>query len=163
MNDLAIIDRFTNIFSRYIDSGFGLVNGEVAFLAATLVAIDITLAGLWWAMDGQNEVMARLVKKVLYVGVFAFILGNFNWLAGIVFRSFSGLGLMASGSSLTPAELLQPGRLAQVGVDTAAPLLARVGELSGFTSVFANLETIVVLLLAWFGAFLCCRFSYSSP
>jgi type IV secretion system protein TrbL len=101
-------------------------------------------------MDGQNEVMARLVKKVLYVGVFAFILGNFNWLAGIVFRSFSGLGLMASGSSLTPAELLQPGRLAQVGVDTAAPLLARVGELSGFTSVFANLETIVVLLLAWF-------------
>lgn len=151
MNDLAIIDRFTSIFSRYIDSGFGLVNGEVAFLSATLVVIDITLAGLWWAMDGgQNEVMARLVKKVLYVGVFAFILGNFNSLAGIVFRSFSGLGLMASGSSLTAAEFLQPGRIAQVGVDTAAPLLARVGELSGFTKVFANLETIVVLLLAWF-------------
>jgi len=56
MNDLAIIDRFTNIFSRYIDSGFGLVNGEVVFLSATLVAIDMTLAGLWWAMDqGQNE------------------------------------------------------------------------------------------------------------
>jgi type IV secretion system protein TrbL len=151
MNDLAIIDRFTNIFSRYIDSGFGLVNGEVVFLSATLVAIDMTLAGLWWAMDqGQNEVMARLIKKVLYVGAFAFILGNFNSLAGIVFRSFSGLGLMASGATLTPAEFLQPGRFAQVGVDTAAPLLARVGELSGFTSVFANLETIVVLLLAWF-------------
>lgn len=150
MNDLAIIDRFTNIFSRYIDSGFGLVNGEVAFLSATLVVIDMTLVGLWWAMDrGQNEVTARLIKKVLYVGVFAFILGNFNWLAGIVFRSFSGLGLMASGSTLTAAEFLQPGRLAQVGVDTAAPLLARVGELSGITKVFANLETIVVLLLAW--------------
>lgn len=151
MNDLAVIDRFTNVFSRYIDSGFGLVNGEVAFLSATLVVIDITLAGLWWAMDrGQSEVMARLIKKVLYVGVFAFILGNFNWLAGILFRSFSSLGLMASGSSLTAAEFLQPGRLAQVGVDTAAPLLSRVGELSGITKVFANLETIVVLLLAWF-------------
>ncbi|CAP44974.1 P-type conjugative transfer protein TrbL [Bordetella petrii] len=150
MNDLAIIDRFTNIFSRYIDSGFGLVNGEVAFLSATLVVIDMTLAGLWWAMDhGQNDVLARLIKKVLYVGVFAFILGNFNWLSGIVFRSLSGLGLMASGSSLTIAEFLQPGRLAQVGVDTAAPLLERVGDLSGFTSVFANLDTIVVLLLAW--------------
>src|SRR3546814_4194598 len=89
----------------------------------------MTLVGLWWAMDrGQNEVTARLIKKVLYVGVFAFILGNFNWLAGIVFRSFSGLGLMALGSTLTAAEFLQPGRLAQVGVDTAAPLLARVGD-----------------------------------
>src|SRR3546814_13892874 len=55
----------------------------------------------------------------------------------------------SAGSSLTIAEFLQPGRLAQVGVDTAAPLLERVGDLSGFTSVFANLDTIVVLLLAW--------------
>src|SRR3546814_18310744 len=97
----------------------------------------MTLVGLWWAMDrGQNEVTARLIKKVLYVGVFAFILGNFNWLAGIVFRSFSVLGLMASGSTLTAAEFLQPGRLAQVGVDPAATLFAREnGRASGRESV----------------------------
>ncbi len=150
MNDLAVIDRFTDVFSRYIDSGFGLLGGEIAFLTATLVVIDMTLAGLWWAMgSGQNEVIARLIKKVLYVGAFAYLLGNFNMLAGILFRSFSGLGLLASGSTVSAAEFLQPGRLAQVGVDTAAPLLARVGELAGFPRVFANLETIVVLLLAW--------------
>src|SRR3546814_21148166 len=120
MNDLAISDRFTNIFSRYIDSGFGLVNGEVAFLSATLVVIDMTLAGLLWAMDhGQNDVLARLIKKVLYVGVFAFILGNFNWLTGIMFRSLSGLGLMAFGSLMTIAEFLQPGRLAQLEIGRA--------------------------------------------
>ncbi|MBO9355579.1 P-type conjugative transfer protein TrbL [Bordetella petrii] len=150
MNDLAVIDRFTDVFSRYIDSGFGLLGGEIAFLTATLVVIDMTLAGLWWAMgSGQNEVIARLIKKVLYVGAFAYLLGNFNMLAGILFRSFAGLGLLASGSTVSAAEFLQPGRLAQVGVDTAAPLLARVGELAGFPRVFANLETIVVLLLAW--------------
>src|SRR3546814_15362264 len=83
-----------------------------------------------WSSDvcSSDLVLARLIKKVLYVGVFAFILGNFNWLSGIVFRSLSGLGLMASGSSLTIAEFLQPGRLAQVGVDTAAPLLERSEE-----------------------------------
>ena len=29
MNDVAVIDRFLDVFSRYIDSGFGLLGGEV--------------------------------------------------------------------------------------------------------------------------------------
>ena len=35
MNDLSVIDHFLNVFSNYIDSGFGLLHGEVAFLTAT--------------------------------------------------------------------------------------------------------------------------------
>ncbi len=154
MNDLSVIDRFLDVFSHYIDSGFGLLHGEVAFLTATLVAIDMTLAGLFWAMGhagggGGEDVIARLVRKVLYVGAFAYIIGNFNRLAGIVFRSFAGLGLMASGSGMTQAQLLQPGRLAQVGVDAAAPIMAQIGGLTGFPAVFANLDVIAVLGLAW--------------
>src|ERR1700756_5967535 len=98
MGDLGIIDRFTNVFSQYIDTGFGLLRGEVSFLTATLVAIDITLAGLFWALGGENDVIAKLVKKTLYVGAFAFIINNWNVLANILFRSFAGLGLTASQS-----------------------------------------------------------------
>ena len=148
MNDLSVIDRFLDVFSRYIDSGFGLLGGEVAFLTATLVVIDMTLAGLFWAMGGE-DVIGRLIKKTLYVGAFAFIIGNFNQLAGILFRSFAGLGLVASGSTLTQAQLLQPGRLAQVGVDAAAPIMTQIGDLMGFPEVFMNLDVIAVLFLAW--------------
>ena len=77
MNDLSVIDHFLDVFSRYIDSGFGLLHGEVAFLTATLVVIDMTLAGLFWAMGGE-EVIGKLIKKTLYVGAFAFIIGNFQ-------------------------------------------------------------------------------------
>ena len=42
--NVAVIDRFLDVFSRYIDSGFRLLGG-VAFLTATLVVIDVTLAG----------------------------------------------------------------------------------------------------------------------
>ncbi len=153
MNDVAVIDRFLDVFSRYIDSGFGLLGGEVRFLTATLVVIDVTLAGLFWAMShasgNGDDVIARLIKKVLYVGAFAFILGNFNQLAGILFRSFAGLGLTASGSGMTQAQLLQPGRLAKVGIDAGRPIMAQISELVGFPEVFANLDTIVVLFLAW--------------
>ena len=153
MNDVSVIDRFLDVFSRYIDSGFGLLGGEVAFLTATLVAIDMTLAGLFWAMShasGQgDDVMAKLIKKVLYVGAFAYILGNFNRLAAIVFNSFAGLGLTASGSAMTHGQLLQPGRLAQVGIDAGRPIMEQISNMTGFPEVFAHLDTIAVLFLAW--------------
>ena len=153
MNDVAVIDRFLIVFANYIDSGFGLLGGEVAFLTATLIVIDITIAGLYWAMShatGQgDDVIARLIRKVLYIGVFAYIIGNFNWLASIVFRSFAGLGLTASGSTLTQAEFLQPGRLAKTGIDAAAPIMEQIGDMTGFPSVFTNLDVITVLFLAW--------------
>ena len=154
MNDIAVIDRFLDVFSRYIDSGFGLLGGEVRFLTATLVLIDMTLAGLFWAMShagggAGDEVIAKLVKKVLYVGAFAYIIGNFNSLASIVFRSFAGLGLTASGSGMTQAQFLQPGQLAKVGVDAARPIMTQISDLVGFPEVFANLDVIAVLFLAW--------------
>lgn len=154
MNDLSVIDRFLDVFSRYIDSGFGLLGGEVGFLTATLVAIDMTLAGLFWAMSnasggGGDDVIGKLIKKVLYVGAFAFILNNFNSLSGIVFRSFAGLGLLASGSAMTQGELLQPGRLARVGVEAGAPIMKQISELTGFPEVFVNLDVLAVLFLAW--------------
>ncbi|CAJ0796589.1 P-type conjugative transfer protein TrbL [Ralstonia holmesii] len=159
MNDVAVIDRFLGTFSRYIDSGFGLLHGEVAFLTATLVAIDMTLAGLYWALGhatGQGEdVMAKLIRKVLYVGAFAYIIGNFNVLAGIVFRSFAGLGLKASGSTVSLATFLQPGHLAKTGIDAGAPILRQISEMAGFPEVFINITPIIVLFLAWFTVIVC--------
>ena len=54
MGDLNVIDRFMAAFIQYIDSGFGLLGGDVAFLTTVLVGIDITLAGLFWAMGGER-------------------------------------------------------------------------------------------------------------
>ena len=145
----GVIDRFTEVFTRYIDSGFGLLGGEVAFLASTLIVIDVTLAGLFWAWGADEDVLAHLIKKTLYVGFFAFLIGNFNALAKIGFKSFTGLGLKATGSSLSADQFLQPGRLAQVGIDAGKPILQAAGQLMGFVSFFENFIQIFVLLIAW--------------
>lgn len=159
MNDVTIIDQFLNTFATYIDSGFGLLRGEVAFLTATLIVIDMTIAGLYWAMShatGQgDDVIAKLLRKVLYVGAFAYIINNFNWLASIVFRSFAGLGITATGSAITMENFLQPGRLAKTGIDAGAPILEQIGEMAGFPEVFVNLDPIVVMFLAWLVVVLC--------
>ena len=150
MNNLNVIDTFMQTFIRYIDSGFGLLQGDVAALASILIGIDITLAALFWVMDGEANVLARLIKKILYVGSFAFIINNFSALSTIIFNSFSSLGLQATNSGLTAADLLRPGKLAGIGFQAAWPLLQQAGSLAGFTTVFTHLVTILVLVGAWF-------------
>src|SRR3546814_18174823 len=88
-------------FIRYIDSGFGLLGGDVHFLTTVLIGIDITLAGLFWAMGGEDDILGRFLKQILYVCAFAFLPGSFLTLADIIFRSFSGLGMTAGGCGLT--------------------------------------------------------------
>ena len=149
MGGTGVIDRFLEVFTSYIDSGFGLLGSEVGFLAATLAVIDLTLAALFWAWGRDEDVVARLVKKTLFIGVFAYLIGNWNSLARIVFESFAGLGLKASGTGLSAADFLRPGRVAQVGLDAGRPLLESISGLMGYISFFENFIQIVVLLFAW--------------
>jgi type IV secretion system protein TrbL len=150
MGDLNVIDRFMAAFIRYIDSGFGLLGGDVAFLTTVLVGIDITLAGLFWAMGGEDDIIGRFLRKILYVGAFALILGSFSTLADIIFRSFAGLGITAGGGGMTADDLLRPGFVANTGFEAARPLLDQVSDLLGWISFFENFVTIAVLMTAWF-------------
>jgi type IV secretion system protein TrbL len=149
MNGTGVIDGFLGTFTRYIDSGFGLLQGDVRWLAGVLIAIDITLAGLFWAIAPDEDIIIRLVRKTLYIGVFAFIIGNYNNLAQIVFNSFAGLGLEAGGGSLSQAQLLQPGSIAEVGIDAGKPILAAISSLTGYVAFFENFIQITILLVAW--------------
>uniref|UniRef100_B0T8Q7 P-type conjugative transfer protein TrbL n=1 Tax=Caulobacter sp. (strain K31) TaxID=366602 RepID=B0T8Q7_CAUSK len=145
MSDTGVIDRMLDVYTQHIDSGFGLLGGEVAFLSTTLVAIDMTLAALFWAW-AQDDVTARLVKKTLYVGFFAFLIGNFHALSLVVLKSFSGLGLKASGAGISADDFLRPGKLAALGISSCKPILQAASELGGFPGFFENIVQIVILL-----------------
>lgn len=149
MGGSSVIDNFLGVFTRYIDSGFGLLGGEVAFIATTLIVIDVTLAALFWSWGADDDIIARLVKKTLFVGVFAYLISNWNNLAKIVFESFSGLGLKASGTAFSAQDLMRPGKVAQTGLDAARPLLESISDLMGWIAFFENFIQIACLLFAW--------------
>ncbi|AWC23625.1 conjugal transfer protein TrbL [Aminobacter sp. DSM 101952] len=149
MGGAGVIDNFLEVFARYIDSGFGLLGGEVAFIATTLIVIDVTLAALFWSWGADDDIIARLVKKTLFVGVFAYLISNWNNLANIVFDSFAGLGLKGSGTGFSTADLMRPGKVAQTGLDAARPLLESISDLMGWVAFFENFIQIACLLFAW--------------
>ena len=148
MNDFSAIDGFLTTFITYIDSGFGLISGDVTSLAAILIVIDVTLAALFWAWGAQNDILQSLVKKTLYVGAFAFIFGNFATLSTIVFDSFAALGLNASAATLAPADLLKPGLVAAEGLSASQPIFDHIGTIApGPFEFFGNLTEVILLCL----------------
>ncbi len=148
MEGTGVIDRFLDLFARYIDSGFGLIRGDVGFLASALIVIDVTLAFLFWTWGEGEDIVARLVRKTLQVGFFAFLISNWNGLAKIIYLSFSGIGLKAAGSG-NADDLLHPGKIAQTGIDAARPLFDQATALAGPVGIFTNAAQIAVLLLAF--------------
>ncbi|MFT9115105.1 MAG: P-type conjugative transfer protein TrbL [Acetobacter malorum] len=149
MSDVGVIDTFLNTFTTTIDSGFGLVKGNVISLAGTLSVLDIALAGLFWAWAADEDIIQRLVKKTLYIGFFAWIINDFDALSKIVFDSFAALGLKVGGGTLALSDFLRPGRLASTGFDAAQPLLDSVHNLLGPVAFFTNFIQIFVLCLSW--------------
>ncbi|MFT9458174.1 MAG: P-type conjugative transfer protein TrbL [Acetobacter orientalis] len=148
-NDVGVIDTFLNTFTTTIDSGFGLVKGNVISLAGTLSVLDIALAGLFWAWAADEDIIQRLVKKTLYIGFFSWVINDFDALSKIAFDSFAALGLKVGGGSLALGDFLRPGRLASTGFDAAQPLLDSVHNLLGPVAFFTNFIQIFVLCLSW--------------
>ncbi len=149
MGNLNIVDQFLATFITYLDSGFGLLKGDVGHLTSLLIAIDVTIAALFWTLDEDGNILGRLIKKVLYVGAFSFILNNFQMLAGAIFNSFSQLGLDASANNLSASDLLKPGKLAGLGFAAAHPLLSQANDLAGRDIFWSNIVTVAILLLSW--------------
>lgn len=149
MDDFSAIDGFLDIFIRYIDSGFGLVAGDVTSLATILILIDVTLAALFWAWGHNTDILQNLIKKTLYVGAFAFILGNFAMLSNVVFQSFAALGLEASGAGFGAGDLMRPGLVAAEGLAASRPIFDQIGAIApGPVEFFANIAEVVLLFFA---------------
>ena len=89
------------------------------------------------------------MKKTLFVGVFAYLIGNWNSLARIIFESFSGLGLKAAGRVFRPPTSCAPAASPRSGSTPAGRSLDSISGLMGYVSFFENFIQITVLLFAW--------------
>ncbi len=143
--DATIVNSFLDQFLQIIDSGFGLIQGDVAYVLNALIVISITLAGMQWAL-AQEAPMAPFFRKVLFVGFFAFLINNWNLIAGTINQSGAMLGLQAGGSTLTLADLHNPGRIAGIGTELFGKTVA-LGQGLNILTDFVVLGTIFLAAL----------------
>src|ERR1700677_3731835 len=99
--DPAVLDDFLNKFKTQVDAGFGLNQGDVSGVLATLVTISIVITAVLWAIYQTQNVLASLVRKVLLVGFFAWLVAQWHTLSTTVVNGFAALGLKAGGGAMS--------------------------------------------------------------
>jgi type IV secretion system protein TrbL len=150
--DPSTVNSFLDRFLAVADSGFGLIQGDVHAVLNGLIVISITLAGLQWALAGEAPV-APFFRKVLFVGFFAFLINNFDHLTTIINQSGAELGLKAGGGTLSLADLHNPGRVAQIGVDMFGRTTALAAGMNIITDFMSLMTIYIAAIFVMFGFF----------
>jgi hypothetical protein len=121
-----LINDVANQYINAINSGFGLIRGDVTRLLNVLIILSIMWSATLWALS-DDHVIVQFARKIVYIGMFAWIIQNWQMLTDKLARSFMDLGLKAGGfdeARLTTPQ--QPGNIAYLGYTTAQPLMDQI-------------------------------------
>ncbi len=151
--DPAVLDDFLNKFRAQVDAGFGLIQGDVSATLGTLVVISIVITALLWAIDENQNVLASLVRKVLLVGFFAWLVSQWPTLTKTVVNGFAALGLKAGGGAMTVTTFTtSPSQIVMAGIKVVAGLMQYVKKISpGPIEFFAHIDVVAMALIAAIG------------
>jgi type IV secretion system protein TrbL len=96
----GILTTLLNSFLTVFSAGPGHLAPAAARLLFLMAGIELTLAGIWWVLKGEN-VLVGLMQKTLLLCLFSFFVANWTTLINTVLDGFVWSGFTAAGS--TPA------------------------------------------------------------
>lgn len=146
--DPAALDQFISAFTGQVGSGFGAIAGPVQGVLATLVVISITLSAILWAIDETQNIMAALVRKILLIGFFAWLVTNWHSLTLTVINGFAKLGLQASGGGSIGDFTRAPTKAVEAGLSVVIDLIKYISELAQQNAGFGALMHIDMIIVA---------------
>lgn len=141
--DFNTLTLTLNTLTGAFSAGFGRLLPYIDYLLYSLGAIQLTLMGLWFAIDGGNERISKMLRRLLYLMFWAWLCRNFQTLARTFVNSLIDAGLIAGGAAPGNHTLLMdPSRIAGYGLDATEPLVRRIMD-SG--SIIPNLTDALVV------------------
>jgi len=153
--DPGIIATLYNSFAEVLTSGFGRMLPIALSLLGKLAVLELILVATWaWWSD--DNVVAALLVKLLWITAFVFLVTQWPKLTRIVMSSFITAGLRAGGGALTVDDMSNPSKLASFGLEVTAVLWQRLSNQSGFKAVmslpmlFVDGWVAILIVLAYF-------------
>ena len=139
------LNNFITVFS----GGFERLSGAINALLALLGGIDLVLLGFWWALGG-GEQLVPVFKKLLYIGFWIWMVRSFPTLSKAFVDSLIQAGFTAGGGTgADQSLLLDPSRLAGLGLDATMPLAEKMENFSAL-----DVSDLLVFGLAYIGIML---------
>jgi type IV secretion system protein TrbL len=103
------------VFSDTISAGFAGLVGPVNGIFGLMIALVVAMTGIQWAVSSNRDALAGAFSKILLIGVFAYIINDWQGLSETIFAGFLELGLTAGGGSISSADFLNPGAVIETG------------------------------------------------
>jgi type IV secretion system protein TrbL len=129
----GILTTLLNAFLVVFSAGPGHLAPAAARLLFLMGGIELTLAGIWWVLKGEN-VLVGLMQKTLLLGLFAFFVANWTTLINTVLDGFVWSGFTAAGSSSAAGAALikDPSAIIAQAFVTIQPIEDRINGLSAY-------------------------------
>lgn len=147
-NDLMVV------FSDTVSAGFDALQAPVNSVFGLLIVLVVALTGIQWALSPNREVLASGFGKVLLIGVFAWLINDWQQLSETIYAGFLELGLTAGGGSLSREEFLNPGAILAQGWDIVKALGETPAPVDNPLDVVGNLADALILGVAMIGIML---------
>jgi type IV secretion system protein TrbL len=133
MEAWKIADEFLARIVGLVDSGFGLIQGEVFGLTAILIAVTFGVLGFKFVLAGEEakSILVQFFFKVLFVGFMVWIIKAWPTLYREAGEYFQALGGTAGGVGNATDMLTKPSRVMESMDLATAPITRTIDELGG--------------------------------
>lgn len=150
-----VLGRFLDAYSSAINSGFGLIGGDVRATLSILIAIAIAVTAIFWVLDETSNIIAPLFRQIMKIGIFVWIVNDWQGLTQTIIEGFAAIGLKAGQSGVSTSTFLnQPGNIVVLGFKHALNEWNLIAQLTGPVDFFINLPSILVLAISAIGVIL---------
>lgn len=126
----TLTSTLTALISAY-SGAYERVQPIAQKVLGSLALIEITLVGLYLALDGGQQV-SSLFGKFLKIAVWTYITTNFHTLVQALSQSLIGAGLIAAGHPGDFQVLLDPSKIAAMGTTATEALVQALSNVSTF-------------------------------
>jgi len=121
--DPGILTTTLNNFLTAFSSGWSNLQPAINYLIGIFLVIEIVMIGLWMALGGGDQLVS-VMKKILYLGFWLWIVREFPALANAFVQSLIKAGQIAGGGG--GGSVFDPSNIINYGINTTAPMLAEM-------------------------------------
>lgn len=150
--DTGIMNTVLQTFLTKISIGVGVVGADARGLLGILATMELLLVALWWAYSG-NEALSRLLRKVLTIFFFIWVIDNYSYILTWITDGFVWTGEKAAGGAAV--DINDPSGILWAGLQVAKPILEHAkAQASFFGSFFDGLVSLLSAFIICFAYFI---------